>query len=355
MMTTMQQPGANRIGMQLDSRPARVALVALTIVAAAVGAALVFTQSGSQKTTTAGVTATLRFSGGPDPIAAGSDALWVGINPALDRGLQTQTFGSLERVNLTSGAIERTLRIPGFVGPAALHLGNALWVNRNSDPMGTKPGALDKLDWNTGKLLGRLPFDSGVSDLTYGDRSLWVTVGASPATLVRVDPATLRTIGRPIVVAPGRAFGSAFGSGAVWETGFDDGSLARVNPATGHIDRIKLGGAAVGVVDSGGSVWVALRDKGTVIRVDPRTLRVLHTTTVGNDPAYLAAAGGLIWVANQTDGTVTRINDRTGQTVGLPIRITPDDASNLTTAGRSVWVTSQKHASATRIDLNQAR
>jgi len=84
-------------------------------------------------------------------------------------------------------------------------------------------------------------------------------------------------------------------------------------------------------------------------------LRVLHTTTVGTDPAYLATAGGLIWVVNQTDGTVTRINDRTGQTVGLPIRITSDDASNLTTAGSSVWVTSLKHASATRIDLNQAR
>ena len=166
-----------------------------------------------------------------------------------------------------------------------LHLGSVLWVNRNSDATGTEPGELDKLDWNTGKLLDRLPFDRGISDLTYGDGSLWVTVGASPATLVRVDPATVRPIGKPIVVAPGRAIGSAFGSGAVWETSFDDGSLARVDPATGHIDRIKLGGAAAGVVVSGGSVWVALRDRGMVIRVDPRTLRVLHTTTVGTNPA----------------------------------------------------------------------
>jgi hypothetical protein len=89
--------------------------------------------------------------------------------------------------------------------------------------------------------------------------------------------------------------------------------------------------------------------------VDPLTLRVLHTTSVGTDPAYLAAAGGLIWVVNQSDGTVTRIAARTGQTVGLPIRITPDDASNLTTVGSSVWVTSVKHASATRIDLSQTR
>lgn len=319
-----------------------------------------FTQSGAQKTTTAGIPATLRFSGAPDPIAAGTDALWVGLNPALDRELQsgepaqTQKFGSLERVNLTSGAIERTLWIPGFVGPAALHLGNVLWVNHNRGPNRTGPGELDELDWNSGKLLGRLPFDHGVFDLAYGDGSVWVTVGASPATLVRVDPATRRTIGKPIDVAPERALGSAFGSEAVWETGFDDGSLARVDPATGRVDRIKVGGAAVGVVVSGGSVWVALRDRRMVIRVDPRTLRVLHTTTVGDDPAYLAAAGGLIWVVNQTDGTVTRIDDRTGKTVGLPIQITADDASNLTTAGRSVWVASDLHASATRIDLNQA-
>ena len=353
-MATMQQPGAGQrqVDVQFDRRAARMVVVALTIIAAVVGAVVVFTQAAAQKTTTAGVTETLRFSGAPSPIAAGTDALWVGINSgSIDRGFETR---SVERVSL-SGAVERTLRITGFVGPAALHLGNALWVNRNSDPMGTKPSELDELDWNTGKLLGRLPFDRGVSDLAYGDGSLWVTVGASPATLVRVDPVTRRTIGEPIVVAPARAFGSAFGTGAVWETGFDDGSLARVDPTTGHVDRIKLGGAAVGVVISGGSVWVAVRDRGMVIRVDPRTLRVLHVTTVGTDPAYLTAAGGLIWVANQSDGTVTRINDRTGQTVGLPIRITPDDASTVTAAGGSVWVPSVKHFSATRIDLNQAR
>ncbi len=362
-MATMQQQGAGerRVGVQFDRRDARLVLVALTILVAAVGAAVVFTQSHGQKTTTWGVTETLRFSGGPDRIAAGTDALWGTINPTYRRAVQTgeqaqtQAVGSLERVSLTSGAVERTLRIPGFVGPAMLHLRNVLWVNRNSDLTVTKPGELDELDWKTGKLLGRLPFDRGVDDLAYGDGSLWVTIGASPATLVRVDPATLRPIGMPIVVAPNRSFGSAFGSGAVWATGFDDGSLARVDPRTGRIDRTTLGSATAGVIVSDGSVWVALHDRGVVVRVDPRTLRVLNTTTVGNNPAWLAAAGGLIWVVNQTDGTVTRISARTGQTVGLPIRITPDDASNLTAAGNSVWVISILHETATRIDFKQTR
>jgi streptogramin lyase len=230
-----------------------------------------------------------------------------------------------------------------------------LWVNRNSDPLGKKPGELDARDWRTGKLLGHLAFGRGVFDLAYGHGSLWVTVGASPATVVRVDPKTKRTIGRPIVVAPARAFGSTYGSGKLWVTGFDDESLARVDPATGRVDRVKLGGNAVGVVVSGGSVWVALRDKGLVVRVDPRRMRVVHATRVGKDSAYLAVAGGLIWAVNQSDGTVTRIDERTGDTVGLPIRITPDDASNLTTAGDSIWVASDKHASAARIDLTQTR
>ena len=171
---------------------------------------------------------------------------------------------------------------------------------------------------------------------------------------MRADPKTRRTIGKPIVVTPGRVAVVAFGSGAVWVTGFEDGSLARVDPATGRVDRIKLGGAPFGVAVSGGSVWVALRDRGMVIRVDPRTMRVLHTTKVGNNPVGLAAAGRLIFVGNQTDGRVTRIDARTGETVGLPIRITPDDANLLAIAGRSLWVTSDIHASATPIDLNQA-
>jgi hypothetical protein len=41
--------------------------------------------------------------------------------------------------------------------------------------------------------------------------------------------------------------------------------------------------------------------------------------------------------------------------VGLPIRITPDDATSLSAAGSSVWVNSLKHSSATRIDLNEIR
>jgi hypothetical protein len=189
-MATMQQPGAGeqRAGAQFDRRDARLALVALTILAAAIGTAVVFTQSHSQKTTTAGITETLRFPHMPEPIAAGTDALWVALNPALDHGpttgSETQKFGSLERVNLTSGAIERTLRIPGFVGPVMLHLGNVLWISHNGNPDRTGPGELDELDWRTGKLLGRLAFDRGIFDLAYDNRSLWVTVGASPATLV---------------------------------------------------------------------------------------------------------------------------------------------------------------------------
>jgi hypothetical protein len=356
----MQQPGAeDRVGARLDRRDVRLVVVALTIVAAAIGAAVVFTQSGAQKTTTTGVTETLRFSGGPNPIAAGTDALWIGLNPALDREGQsgqpapTQTFGSLERVNL-NGVPERTLRIPGFVGPTMLHLGNALWVNHNGNPDRTGPGTLDERDWNSGELVGRLAFDRGIFALTYGDHSLWVTVGHSPATLVRVDPATVQPIGKPIVVAPQWSFGSAFGSGAVWATG-GDGWLARVDPATGRVDRVPLGGSNAGVIVSGGSVWVVVYDRNIVIRVDPRTLRVLHTTTVGVGPAYLAAADGLIWVVNQRDGTVTRIDARTGNTVGLPIRISPDGAITLAIAGRSLWVTSLGPPSATRIDLNQAR
>jgi hypothetical protein len=59
-------------------------------------------------------------------------------------------------------------------------------------------------------------------------------------------------------------------------------------------------------------------------------------------------------IVNQGDGTVTRIDARTGNTVGLPIRNTADNAITLAIAGRSVWVTSDTPPSATRIDLSQA-
>ena len=154
---------------------------------------------------------------------------------------------------------------------------------------------------------------------------------------------------------PGASFGSAFGSGAVWATGFDDGSLARVDPATGRVDRIKLGGAAAGVIVSGGSVWIALYDRSMVIRVDPRTLRVLHTTT-RRQQSGLPRRRPRPHLGRQPGRRYRDAHRRShaAKPSAYQSGSRADNAITLALAGRSLWVTSDTPPSATRIDLNQA-
>ena len=330
----------------------RLAVVAGTLVVAIVGAIVVFTRGGDEKTTTQNITATLRVDGEPNGLAAGSDALWVALNegaPALN--------GKLDRVNLTSGAVERSVRLHGVLSETR-RLGTSLWTERLDDFLDTKPGELLELDWKTGKILRRIPFRRTPFGYDFGAGSLWVAVGRSPATLVRVDPKTGKQIGKAIVIGSQRVIGLAFGAGAVWAASAEDGSLVRVDPETGRVDEVKVGDFPVGVAVANGYVWVTNRGGGSVSRVDPQTMEVVDTIDAGTYPTWLAAAEGSVWVANQDDGTVTRIDAATGKVDGPPIRIAPSHPGNasahiVSSNGDSVWVSSITQRSVSRIDTNR--
>ena len=336
----------------------RLVIIALSIVAAVAGTVFVFAQSRSETTTTQSVAATLRFAGMPNAIAAGPDALWAGLNEG-----PAQTQGTLVRLDLATGAIRKSVTLPGVL-TAAIRTGASLWVEHAGDWNDSKPGGLDQLDWKTGAMRNRLRFDDPLFGLASGDGALWAVVGREPATLVRIDPDVDRVIvGKPVVIDQNRVIGLAYGEGAVWAAGFESGTLIRIDPATGSKRSVKVGDMPVGVTVAGGSVWIATRGQGTVTRVDPKSMRVLDTIDVGENPTFLAATAGSVWVANQTDGTVTRIDAETGTSVGEPIRIAPkppsgnsDEAGggaaaySFATTGDSLWVTSLTQRTISRID-----
>lgn len=336
----------------------RVVVIAISIVAAAAGTVFVFAQTGSETTTTQSVAATLRVAGLPNVIAAGPDALWAGLNEG-----PTQTHGTLVRLDLATGAIRKSVTLPGVL-TAAIRTNSSLWVENAGDWNDSKAGGLAQLDWKTGAMQNRLRFEHPLFGLASGDGALWVVVGREPATLVRIDPAVDRiVVGKPIVIDPNRVIGLAYGEGAVWAAGFESGTLIRIDPTTGSKKSVKIGDMPVGVTVAGGNVWVATRGQGTVTRVDPKTMQVLDTIDVGENPTFLAATAGSVWVTNQTDGTVTRIDAGTGKTAGEPIRIAPkppsgnsDEAGGGAAAyafavtGDSIWVTSLTERTISRID-----
>jgi len=327
----------------------RLLVVGTTLVVAAVGAVAVFSRGGHEETTTKNVTATLRVDGEPNGVAAGPNALWVALNqgaPALN--------AQLERINLATGAVDKSIPMRGVLSETR-RLGGSVWTERLGDFMDTKPGALLALDWRTGKLQRRISFDRTPFGYDFGAGSLWVVLGRNPATLVRLDPATGEQVGDTVVLSAQRVIGLAFGAGAVWAAAAEDGLLIRVDPASGRVDKVKVGDFPVGITVANGDVWVANRDGGSVSRVDPGKMEVVDTIDAGTYPTWIAAAGGSVWVANQDDGTVTRIDAATGEVDGPPIRIAPAQPGNasahiVAAQQNSVWVSSITQKTVSRLE-----
>ncbi|MFL5955385.1 MAG: hypothetical protein ACJ76I_14880 [Gaiellaceae bacterium] len=331
----------------------RIAVVAVSAAVAVAGSVLLATREASRKTTTLGVTATLRVPGHPEAVVAGPDALWV----ALGRDAhEPQRGGRLLRLDLATRAQAQPVYLDGEVSHLA-RVGDRLVASVQHR---SGLGQLAVLDWHTGAVLVRHWFDGPVEQTVLrGSSELWA-LEVRPARLLRVDSRTLEPASMPLRLSPGRTFALAAGDGYLWVTAADAGEVLRIDPATHAVKRRHVGGFPVGIVVTGGSVWFADRRGGTVGRLDPRSLRpVGDPIGVGTRPNWLVASGGSVFVTDEDDGTVVRIDVRSAKRVGLPIRVAPETrdgtAPSVAPAGRSFWVSSVATNTLDRIDSTAGR
>jgi len=89
----------------------------------------------------------------------------------------------------------------------------------------------------------------------------------------------------------------AYGDGAFWVTGADDGSLTRVDERTRKTRSFRLGGTPQNVRFGLGSVWVTNPERGALQRVDPRSGDV-KDYPVGPRPFSLAITDTGVWVGD---------------------------------------------------------
>jgi virginiamycin B lyase len=336
-----------------DSRRTRfrIGVAVSSLVVATVGAVLLATRDSGEKTTTRGVTATLRVPGHPGWVAAGPDALWLALAdaqpPVRDRPLL--------RLDLASGAIQRRILMGGETS-YLMHVGDRLLASvEHVGGEGSGPSLIVALDWRSGRVLMRRQFPGPVGPLAeYADGfDLWA-LQVRPGKLLRLDPQTLAPTAPPLQLSTGRALGLAVGAGYVWATASDAGDIVRVDRGKRTIARVHVGGFPIGIAVAGGSVWFADRERGEVARRDPETLRAVgQPIPVGKTPAWIGATGRYLVVGDVAAGTVTRIDMRSGKKAGPPIRIArpakdaPDFA--VMTAGRSIWVSSYASNTLTRV------
>lgn len=182
-------------------------------------------------------------------------------------------------------------------------------------------------------------------NVAFGLGSVWVANHAD-GTISRVDPASGQVTAT--ITVGGGPGGVATGPDAVWVANFGDGSVERVDPDTNRVvGRTQLGGQPVGIVASGADVWVGNFD-GSVERLDAATGVVRARVRVGGKCGAVLLASGRLWVGN-ADGTVATIDPATGAVAGSPIPVGVDTDA-LAAGADGIWVSTYESATVALVD-----
>lgn len=195
---------------------------------------------------------------------------------------------------------------------------DAVWVGS------TGPDAVHRVDPRSNRITDRIDLPGEpCAGLALGFGSLWVPLcprtPGKHTTLARID------LGRRCLVAEyptgvaAEEGGIAVSGDSVWLVTDARGSLARLDPATGHVRAtLRIPPGSFNPHDVGGAVWVSQADGTHVTRVDSVTAEISAPLTVGDHPRFLTSGAGAVWVLLQADGRVARIDLETPRSRAHP-------------------------------------
>ena len=199
-------------------------------------------------------------------------------------------------------------------------VGGAVWVGS------TGPNAVTRIDVQNNAISAVVALTGEpCAGLAQGLGYLWVPLCADrtggKAGLAKIDLKTGR-LARVFGVAPAGAEGGAAVSGdSVWMVTDAQGSLARIDPATGRTRQVvRLPAGSSNVAYAAGRLYVSQATGAQVTVVDARTGERLGGTPTGPNPRFLSAGADAAWTLNQGDGSVSRVDARSrkaGPTVAL--------------------------------------
>lgn len=259
--------------------------------------------------------------GGSVP-AAGYGAIWV------------TGEGVIYRVDPATAQIVTTITIAG-IGLKQSHLATgagAVWATgRDRGRFGVY-----RIDPRRNRVTAFIRLPPTPVDITVAYGRVWVNEPrAGPAVVFRIDPRTNRVSGPPIKVGAGGGWVVA-GFGALWVTNGDsNGSVSRINPATGtvtgtltNIPEVTAAGA--------GSLW-GTGNYGGISRVDPATGRVTATIRSLKNAVHVTFWAGSAWVSAEPPGTLNRVDPASNQITGTAV---PAGTSPIyiTAAPNGLWV-----------------
>jgi class 3 adenylate cyclase/streptogramin lyase len=179
-----------------------------------------------------------------------------------------------------------------------------------------------------------LPPAPGIATYSFTlDRQLWV--GDSDGTLVRMDPAT----GARDQAETGLAIGPMAGTGSgLWVADILEGSVTRVDRDSlrATSDRIEIPGSIDQLIGHGDDLWILDAQVGVVTQVDTTTGSVRGSVRVGHESSDIAVGLGALWIGDR-EGIVYRVDTSTRQVQEFPV---PAQVLAVSVDGSSdeVWV-----------------
>jgi streptogramin lyase len=235
------------------------------------------------------VLARVQTGAAPGGAVSAFGAVWVA----------NDTAGTLARIDPGTNRVTRRIRLRPGVFSVARGFG-ALWV------VNYKRNALTRVDPRSGRVrsvrVGAVPFDVLAA---YG--RVWVTAWEA-GRLVEVDPRSMRVV-RRIRSGP-RPTGLHAAGGAVW-VGFGRvaTAIARVEPATGTLERVQVGVRAPSWFVAGTrDLWIQAADN-VLVHVDPAKQRVIGKLSFGRTLAQGSLApDGTMWIPDKEQNLVYRVD-----------------------------------------------
>ena len=131
-----------------------------------------------------------------------------------------------------------------------------------------------------------------------------------------------------------------------------DGTLTRIDPATGDTTTVEVGEAPDSVIVAFDSVWVTVTDENQVVRLTTdEQPEVIDTYDVGAGPEGLAATDRAVWTANSGDGSVSQITVETGEI--NTVEGVGEQPLGIAIGAGAVWVADPTGGEVVRVDGGQ--
>jgi len=241
-----------------------------------------------------------RFEGGvPTGVDSFVEQYYDGAVWSLDAG------GSLAKINPTNRQIEQAVAVGNDAGWT--FGGGAVWVNSADKPYLTR---VDAQYGSTSRIV--LPRnglqagdDPNGTAIAYGAGSLWVAQNGG-STIARIDPATGKLERR--YDANGVSL-LRFGDGALYAVDQHGGNFERIDPRSGSPSwSSHIHPWIADVLPAAGFLWLVVDSDAGVYRFSEQDGSQVGYVHTGAGSGGLAYGAHSVWVSNWRAGTVTRVN-----------------------------------------------